>query len=358
MKQSVTPTLHPAAQTPKGTPPATKHDATLRLWFGRGIRFLLPIACSVALVWWLFSKVHFADVINVLRHGVNYWWILLMMVLTTLSHMIRGHRWGLQLAPVGVHLSQQALFCSIFGAYSLNLLFPRLGEAWRCIFVARRGNSNISTVVGTDVGDRLSDLVVVLGLLILMIIVAGRQVHSFLVRFPIGRDIFNVADNPWLWVGTVTVIATFWAVMHFFSRYKLIEDIHTSLQRIWNGFKVLFSMPHKWQYTVLTLGIWTCYFLETYVCFFAFPFTRELINSSLAWGLLPGLVCFVFCSLSMAIPSNGGLGPWNIAMIFGLTLFGVGQTEATALAMLMWSAQSLMLIILGLYTAVYVAVTK
>lgn len=354
MNQSVSPSPGSAGSLL----PKKKSEAPLRLWFGRGLRFLLPMACSVALICWMFSKVNFADMLRVLHHGVNYWWILLMMAITTLSHMIRGHRWGLQLTPVGVHLTRQALFCSIFGAYALNLLFPRLGEAWRCIFAARRGKTNISTVVGTDIGDRLSDLVVVVLLLILMIIVAGRQIHSFLIRFSIGRDIFDIVENPWIWIGVTTIAGAVWTVIHFFSRYKLIDDLKHSMERIWKGFRVLFTMPHKWQYIFLTLAIWACYFMETYVCFFAFPFTKDLIISSPDLGLLPGLVCFVFCSVSMVIPSNGGLGPWNIAMVFGLSLFGIGQTDATAFAMLMWSAQSLMLILLGLYSAIYIALTK
>lgn len=29
---------------------------------------------------------------------------------------------------------------------------------------------------------------------------------------------------------------------------------------------------------LLPLGIWVCYFLDTYICFFAFPFTHPLVT--------------------------------------------------------------------------------
>lgn len=131
------------------------------------------------------------------------------------------------------------------------------------------------------------------------------------------------------------------------------------MKNVWNGFKVLFTMKGIGTYVVLTLGIWTCYFLETYVCFYAFPFTRALIDDpGTAYGLIPGLVVFVFGSFSMAVPSNGGLGPWNIAVMFALSIYGIGNTEGAAFSMVMWSFQAAMLVMLGIFSAVYISVTK
>ena len=62
--------------------------------------------------------------------------------------------------------------------------------------------------------------------------------------------------------------------------------------------------------------------------FQAFPFTRALVEEpGSAWGLIPGLVVFVFGSYSMAIPSNGGLGPWNLAVMFGRSGIRHGYVE-------------------------------
>ncbi len=60
----------------------------------------------------------------------------------------------------------------------------------------------------------------------------------------------------------------------------------------------------------------------------------------------------------MAIPSNGGLGPWNIAIMFGLAVYGISDAEGTAFSMLQWSGQTVMLIILGIYTMIYIAFDK
>lgn len=89
--------------------------------------------------------------------------------------------------------------------------------------------------------------------------------------------------------------------------------------------------------------------------FQAFPFTRALVEEpGSAYGLIPGLVVFVFGSYSMAIPSNGGLGPWNLAVMFALSLYGINDTEGAAFAMVMWSFQAVWLVVQGLFSAGYV----
>ena len=82
------------------------------------------------------------------------------------------------------------------------------------------------------------------------------------------------------------------------------------------------------------------------------------MESSLGYGLVPCLVAFVFSAIGMAIPSNGGLGPWNIAIMFGLAIYGISDAEGTAFSMLQWTGQTVMLVILGIYTMAYIIFSK
>ena len=77
------------------------------------------------------------------------------------------------------------------------------------------------------------------------------------------------------------------------------------------------------------------------------------------------LVLFVLSSIGMGVPTNGGLGAYHVAIIFGLSLYGIGEfdtsnfdPQASAFAMLEWGLQTIMLVILGIYTAIFVAVDK
>lgn len=338
---------------------AAKHDHAIKKYIGTGIRYIVPIGISVGLILWLFHKVNFQDVVKTVKEGCDFFWIAVMMLLTTFSHMIRGVRWGMQLRATGV--KRMPVVCewsTIWGAYALNLVFPQLGEAWRCVFVSRRQKAPLSTVIGTDVGDRSSDLVVILILLAVSLFVAHPFIMDFLTKYAIGRDVRDITDDPIVWIGLGLIIAALWTLLRFFKTVKWVSELNTNLTRIWEGFKVIFTMKKWWLYLILTIGIWTCYFFETYSVFMAFPFTRELIHDPhMAYGFIPGLVVFVFGSMSMAVPSNGGLGPWNLAVMFALSLFGISNTEGTAFSMVMWSCQAAMLIALGLFAAGYISAT-
>ena len=331
----------------------------VKKFLGTGLRYLVPLAVSVSLILWLFHKVNYHEVVKIIREGVNFWWIAAMMLLTMLSHMIRGYRWGFQLRAAGVKpMTRVCEWVTIWGAYALNLLFPELGEAWRCVFVSRRQKAKLSTVIGTDIGDRGSDLVMVLALLVLALIVAHPFLMDFLHKYSFGRGIEHVTDDPFLWIGVGIVITAFWAICHFFKTVSWVKKLNENLDRIWEGFKVIFTMKKWWLYIILTFAIWTCYYLQTYLCFFAFPFTRQLITDPhMAYGLIPGLVVFVFGSVSIGVPSNGGLGPWNLAVMFALTLFGLSSAEGTAFSVVVWSFQAMMIIADGLFAAAYVAIT-
>ncbi|MDE7350404.1 MAG: flippase-like domain-containing protein [Muribaculaceae bacterium] len=324
------------------------------------LKIIIPIGVSAAMIIWMSHKLDFHKIWSILSHDCNYWWLLPVMILTMLSYSIRGIRWGYQLRAAGIpRMSVASESVSIFSAYAINLLVPYLGEAWRCVYVVRREKAKLSTVVGTDLADRSSDFVMIVILLGLALVVAHPALTQFFDKYQFGRDIEGILSRWELWTGLAAAAAIFIICDIKYKNSKFFKGINLSISRMWQGFKVIFTMEGRWTYLFLTIAIWVCYFLKIYLVFFTFPFTRELItHPGYAYGLLPGLVAFVFGSFSMAIPSNGGLGPWNIAVMYALMLYGVGHTDAAAFSIVAWSTQTFMTILLGIYSMIYIAATK
>lgn len=327
---------------------------------GRVLKFLVPIAVSAGMIVWLFDKVNLHQIREIISRGVDYRYLAIMMCLTVLSHVIRGIRWGIQLRAAGIpRIPVLAESVSIFGAYALNLIFPYLGEAWRCVYISKRERCKLSTVVGTDLGDRASDGIMILLLLILALIVARPAMDRFLDRYPLGETIDRIATDGALWIVLGVVVVLLVAGDWFFRNTSFVKGVNQSIRRLYDGFMVLFHMKGTGMYIVLTFGIWICYFLDTYLCFFAFPFTRQLITGhGYYWGLIPGLVVFVFGSCSMGVPSNGGLGPWNIAVMFALSLFGISDSDGAAYSIVCWSFQTAVLIASGIFSAFYIMFSR
>ena len=129
-------------------------------------------------------------------------------------------------------------------------------------------------------------------------------------------------------------------------------------RNLWEGFSAIGKMEGKWWFLAYTILIWGCYFLQLYIATFAFSFTHDI-------GVKATLVLFVLSSIGMGIPTNGGLGSWHIAIIFGLSLYGIGtfnpqnfDPQASAFAMLVWGIQTILLIALGIYAFTYMAIDR
>lgn len=322
----------------------------------RALKYILPVALSVLLIWYLFSKVNFRQTIDIASHGVDYWWILAAMGLSVFSHIFRAMRWRIQLQALKVPTTLMELICSVFGCYALNLILPRVGELWRCTFVAKRSRAQFTTIMGSLVADRTADSLMVLFLLLLTIVLAAPAVASFMAKYPVGEDILNILYSPMVWIVGIVGICLCWWIIHKFRDTAFVKRIKKWTGEIWNGFAVTATMPGRWKFIFLTFAIWGCYFVQLYVAFYAFTFTKALCQEpGLAFGLLPCLVAFVLSSIGMAVPSNGGLGPWNIAIMFGLSIYGVTDVEGAAFSILQWSGQTVMLIVLGIFTAIWAA---
>lgn len=323
-----------------------------------GVRYLVPLALTGALVWYMFRSVGFSQVVAIIREGADYWWILLAMGISIFSHVFRAARWRLQLQSLGIKVPFMALCCSIFGCYALNLVFPRLGEVWRCTFVAKKGKAQFTTVLGSMVSDRLTDTLSVLLLTLFTFIVANSAIRAFLREYPVGQNLLTLVGSPFFWAGGAIGLAAIFGIFYFGREKALVRKLVKWLRELWTGAASLWKMKGRWLFALLTLTIWGTYFVQLYVAFFAFGFTSRLCSQpDLAFGLVPCLVAFVLSSIGMAIPSNGGLGPWNIAIMFGLAVYGVSQDDGYAFSVLQWSGQTVMLILLGIFTMAYIAMT-
>ena len=261
--------------------------------------------------------------------------------------------------PGRINPPLMALCCSIFGTYALNLVFPRLGEVWRCTYIAQREKASFTTVFGSMLADRMTDTLTVITLTIFTFIVASGALITFLTKYPVGQGILELAQNPLFWAAIIGAIVIVVVAFKVFKSTKIVKKITEMAREFWQGFMVVTKMEGRWKFLGLTFCIWGCFFFQLYVAFYAFSYTAELcFTDGYVFGLVPCLVAFVLSSIGMAVPSNGGLGPWNIAVMFGLAIYGITDAQGTAFSMLVWSAQTVMLIILGIYTMMYISIGK
>ena len=323
------------------------------------IKYGIPLAIGVGLMYFLYKNVDVNSMMETLKTDVNYWWFIPIGIVSLLSHVFRALRWRLQLNAIDVNPSFSAVLNSIFGTYAVNLAFPRLGEVWRCGYIANRQKASVTQVMGSMVADRLTDTVTVLALTFVTFLLAQGAFGKFFDAYPQMKENFmNIASDARIWFGTTILIIALGWLLVMKTENKIIKKIQLMARNLWDGFAAITRMEGKWWFLLLTVLIWGCYFLQLYLATKAFTFTNGL-------SVLAVLVMFVLSSIGMGVPTNGGLGAWHVAIIFGLSLYGVGvfatnnfDPRASAFAMLVWGFQTLLLIVLGIYAFTSMAIDR
>lgn len=338
-------------------------DRTKTGLLGALLRYGVPLVITVGLCWLLFSneEIDPAEMWRIVREDCDFRWIALNLSLGILAQIFRAARWQIQLRALDIRPSFGQLVLSIFGTYSVNLVFPRLGEVWRTGYIAARQRAQFTTVFGSMVADRLADTLTVLILLLLTFIPAGAQLRDYLGQSGGAlAKLGQLLGSPLLWGGFVVAVAVIWIVFVKYPEHRFVAAIRRIASGLWEGFVVVAKMPGRGRWLLYTVLIWGSYVMALYCAFRSFPLTAEVLK---VHGLTALAVCFVLTSLSMGVPSNGGIGPWQWAMIFGLTLYSSGVAGLTreyslTFANLVMGVQTLMFIVQGLLTFSVIAFSK
>ena len=101
-------------------------------------------------------------------------------------------------------------------------------------------------------------------------------------------------------------------------------------------------LDRKWLFLLDTFLIWGGYFCYFYITFYAFGFTEDL-------GVVVGLIAFTMSSIGVAVPVQGGIGPWHFMVIATLVCFGVNENDAAAFALVVHTVQTVWTGLCGLF---------
>jgi conserved hypothetical protein len=314
------------------------------------LKFLIPLAIGGGILWYLYKGQDIHQIIQVLHSGIDWWWIVLSLVFAVFSHILRAYRWKQQLKAVNQNPSLNDLTNSVFGNYGVNLIFPRLGELWRCNFVARRQKMPFSVVLGTVVSERIFDVLCIGFVMLFTILSQSHFFFSFFQEHPtIIGSLSRIFASPLTYLMLVIFAVVAFLIRKSLMRSSFMHTISQMLSKLWQGIQTIKTMKHKWFYIFLTFGIWLLYFLNFYVCLYAFDFSKNL-------GVINGLTLFVMGSLGVIVPVQGGTGPWHFMIIATMVLMGVAETQAATFALIVHAIQQGFVMLLGLYAMVYISV--
>lgn len=302
----------------------------------------------MALLWWLYRDINWADVHSILTTQLNYGVLFLSLVFGLAANVVRGLRWQLLIDPLVAGEPRPRVvnaICTVLGSYTVNMALPRAGELWRCAEYKRRESIPFSSLLGTLISDRLTDIIC-LGLILLVVIVA--HTDFFVMLLLEGRDwsgmTLALVRSPWLYVllllGALGIYAASILILrHPNNRFSL------ALRSVWRGIQSIRSMEYRGLFIGYSLLIWLGYFGFFYITFFAFPFTQGL-------PVGVGLIAFGMSALSVLAPVQNGMGAWHWMVITALVTYGVAETDAKSFALIVHLTQTLWITLVGLVAIV------
>ena len=298
------------------------------------VKVVLPLGFGFLLLWWLFREMDLTEIWNVIRHGVRYDIILFSLLFGLFANIVRGLRWGLLIETLGIRFKRSNAVNAVLGNYAVNLVLPRVGEVWRCGIVAKYDKISFSKLLGTLLIDRVSDTIMV-GTITLFIFIFNLDFFiSFFAKNPALLEGCHAMLNS-IWIDALVsgLAIMVWLVLKYMSHFTLVRKAKELLLNVWAGMKSIWLMDKKWLFLVQTLLIWSGYFCYFYITFYAFDFTREL-------GIGVGLIAFTMSSIGVAVPVQGGIGPWHFMVIATLVCFGVNENDAAAFALVVHTVQT------------------
>ena len=305
--------------------------------FTQFLKITVPLALGLVILYFLYRDTDFNQLWKTIKDA--NWAILTFSLIFGLSgNVIRGLRWELIINPLGYYPRRSNLIYAVLGNYAVNFALPRAGEIWRCGVISKEEKIPFKKIIGTLIVDRIFDTIMVALILLLAFIC---NVPLFLKK----SGEFNIPaflTSIWFYFLCLLAVGAVIFILMFFKENRIVKSIREFLSSMWNDMKAVQKMKKKKLFLFYTVSIWVSYFLYFYITFYAFDFTAHL-------GIAAGLFVFALSSISMAIPSNGGLGPWQASVVFALVAFTIKSSQAIAFATAVFTFQSIWVVACGLF---------
>jgi hypothetical protein len=308
------------------------------------LKFLIFLFLGIFLIW-ITTKSLTKQEIDTVKQQIftaNYEILLPSILIILLSHLIRALRWKMMIIPLNYRPSFFNVFLSVLIGFFFNLIFPRLGEVMKCTLLGKNEKIPVDKLVGTMVAERLVDVFCLLLVITITILSQYQRVGNY------SKEIIDafygkiIKDSNYAIAAILTLLcglALLFFVFKRFKKSKTIEKIKSIIKGVLIGIGSIRKIEKKGLFIIYTFSIW---FLYLYCIKIGFLAINEI--STLGW--VPSLTILTFGSFAM-IATQGGIGAYQLAVQKTLVLFGIREVTGLAFGWLMWSVQTIFLMIAG-----------
>ncbi len=295
----------------------------------------MPILIGAGLVFYSFSSTSPEDRTKILEsiQNADLKWVFLSILIGILSHISRAVRWNYLLSPLGYKPRLINNVLIILTSYFANTLVLRSGEFLRATALTTYESVPFEKGFGTIVTERIIDVIMLMLIIVTALLFQTDVILGILQEKGIGL----VGSLALLVTGILGLLIAIRIIKKSTSNFAV--KVKNFLSGLLEGVLSIFKMKNKWAFIFHTFFIWICYIAMFWVIKFTVPETTNLPLGAF-------LVAFVAGAFAMAA-TNGGLGLFPIVVTAALSVYGVSKTSGDAYGWIMWTAQTLMVVVFG-----------
>lgn len=316
------------------------------------IQFIILFAIGILLVWLSLKQVapQKDNIINAFKNA-DYFWIILSMIVSVISHMLRAYRWNYLLNPLGQKVGFINSNCHVLVGYFANYGIPRMGEISRCTLATKYDGVPFQIALGTVITERIVDFVLFLLIFVLTLVLEFSNLIGLaneLIFDPLKFRLVAVSQSPVKMIIVAVVLIVIIGGL-FLLRKKISSILKGKfggiVSGLGEGIGSIRKMDKPFMFILNSVMIWACYFYSLYFCFFALPGTSNLGQSEALTLLLFGTFGVIF--------SPGGLGAYPL-ILSGILIntYHIDEVSAFALPWLSWASQFVLIVVLGVISLI------
>lgn len=321
----------------------------LRSW----VKITVSAILGILFLWLAFRNVKLEELLQYFDI-IQYGWILPFTIVVLTAHYFRAERWNLLIQERDSNPHRMTLFSGVMIGYLLNLVFPRLGEVTRPVYVARRENLSSSNLIGTIVLERVIDMITLILLMsfVFVYIIADVQVLQNIfgeATVSFFHDFFQFYQLMYVIGGLLAVAAVSYGIyrgLHLLARRvdmldRLLTHMRKLIRTFIDGLFAVREVKHWGRFLGFTAVIWICYILMTYIPFWMFDMQQEY-----QLGMVEALSVTVISAIGIIIPTPGGIGTYHYFVKQSLLiLFAVPAVTGLAYATVTHAVMMLVIIV-------------
>ena len=304
------------------------------------LKIFLPIAIGVYLTWYFVSNSTLTEKEYFLQSlsEVNYGWILVAIIIAFFAHLSRAYRWKYLLETLDLKPKLSLMYHSVMIGYIINLTIPRSGELARAAYFSRYQKTKSDQIFGTIVIERVIDLVMFALVFFIAFLFQADQ-----DKFNELRQISNGSSNPYLISSLLILGVIFLGVLAGIKKVRV--KVLNFLKGIILGATAILRLKNKIGFLIHTFFIWACYITMLWISAMALPDIENITINAVFASFVAGAIAIG------ATPGGIGLYPIMVASVL-TELYGYDGQVAKSFGMLMWSSQTIFMILLGIISLI------